>query len=93
MLANYGYKDGSGEYFITIDTDKCTTCPDHGCVAGCPEHVYQIITDDYDDEVAEVKKDVRNTLKYLCASCKPTSGRVELPCRASCTPGALSHSW
>ncbi len=24
--ANYGYKDGSGEYFITIDTDLCNSC-------------------------------------------------------------------
>jgi hypothetical protein len=24
MIANYGYKDGSGEYYISIDTDKCT---------------------------------------------------------------------
>ena len=26
MLANYGYKDGSGDWFITIDTDKCDGC-------------------------------------------------------------------
>jgi hypothetical protein len=25
MIANYGYKDGSGEYYISIDTDKCTS--------------------------------------------------------------------
>ena len=33
MLANYGYKDGAGEFYITIDTDKCIECPDHACVA------------------------------------------------------------
>jgi hypothetical protein len=26
LIANYGYKDGSGEYFITLDTDKCDGC-------------------------------------------------------------------
>ena len=26
MLANYGYKDASGDFFITIDTDKCDGC-------------------------------------------------------------------
>ncbi len=26
MLANYGYKDGSGDRFITIDTGKCDGC-------------------------------------------------------------------
>lgn len=34
MRANYGYKDGSGEYFITIDTDKYNGCGD--CVPACP---------------------------------------------------------
>ena len=34
MLANYGYSDGSGNYFITIDTEKCNRCGD--CVAACP---------------------------------------------------------
>ena len=27
MLANYGYTDGSGEYYITIDTDIYTSTP------------------------------------------------------------------
>ena len=36
MLANYGYKNGSGDYFITIDTDKCNGCGD--CVDACPVH-------------------------------------------------------
>jgi hypothetical protein len=26
MIANYGYKDGSGEFFISIDTDCCDGC-------------------------------------------------------------------
>ena len=34
MKANYGYKDGSGEFFITLDTDRCTACGD-GDGAGC----------------------------------------------------------
>ena len=42
MIANYGYKDGSGEYFIAIDTDKCDGCGD--CVPVCPGKV--LITDE-----------------------------------------------
>lgn len=26
MLANYGYRDGSGDRFTTVDTDKCYGC-------------------------------------------------------------------
>ena len=26
MIANYGFKDGSGDWFIVIDTDKCNGC-------------------------------------------------------------------
>ena len=31
MIANYGYKDGSGDWFISIDTDRC-----NGCGKCCP---------------------------------------------------------
>ena len=93
MLANYGYKDGSGEYFITIDTDKCLECQEHGCVAACPEDVLEIIEDDYDDQVAAVRAEHRKKIKYSCAPCKPERDRPQLPCVAACGPGALSHSW
>ena len=33
-LANYGYTDGSGDWYIRIDTALCTGCGD--CVAACP---------------------------------------------------------
>ena len=39
MIANYGYKDGSGEFFISIDTDKCNGCGD--CVKACPYGVFE----------------------------------------------------
>ena len=53
MIANYGYKDGSGEYYISIDTDKCIGCAaERACLAACPKSMFEIITDDYDDEVS-----------------------------------------
>ena len=93
MKAHYGYKDGAGDFFVTIDTDRCLVCEDRRCVPACPSGVFEIIVDDYDDEVAAVVEDHRKTLKYSCAPCKPDRDRPPLPCIAACAPGAISHSW
>lgn len=90
-LANYGYTDGSGEYYITVDTDKCNGCGE--CIKDCPLHMFEIISDDYDQEVAVVKEKNRKNVKYDCAPCKPTTNRPELPCIKACKPGAIRHSW
>ncbi len=38
MIAHYGYKDGSGEYSISIETDKCIACPvGYACVERVPD--------------------------------------------------------
>ena len=95
MIANYGYKDGSGEYFITIDTDKCNGCRD--CVSACPGRVLDVGPDENDplsdDEVVFVTDEERKKIKYTCAPCKPRDDRPPLPCVAACAPGAISHSW
>lgn len=94
MIANYGYKDGSGEYYISINTDKCVECSvEHACVSTCPQELFEIIEDDYDDEVAAIKNNRRSQLAYDCADCKPSSGYSDLPCTRACTPGAIVHSW
>lgn len=93
MKANYGYVDGSGEYYITIDTDLCNKCTDHGCVEACPVGSFEIIVDDYDDEVAAIKEEFRKKLSYDCAPCKPVTDRPPLPCVQACAPGAITHSW
>ena len=95
MIANYGYQDGSGEYIITVDTDKCDGCGD--CVSACPYGVLEIIEDPYEileeKNVVAVTEAHRKKLKYSCAPCKPISGRKELPCVVVCKPKAISHSW
>jgi len=93
MLANFGYKDGSGDFFITVDTDGCVKCADHPCIAACPAGVLEIIVDDYDDTVCAVKDGHRKRIKYSCAPCKPATGRPELRCVAACPAAALAHSW
>ena len=93
MRANYGYKDGSGEYFIAIETDACIECADTPCVQACPARVLEIITDDYDDRVAAVADNLRHQLKYVCAPCKPVSDPPPLPCVEACPSGTIEHSW
>jgi Fe-S-cluster-containing hydrogenase component 2 len=85
--------DGSGEFYITIDTDLCIECADHACVAACPAGMFEIIVDDYDEEVAAIKEEHRKKIKYDCGPCKPVTDRPPLPCVEACTPGAVSHSW
>ncbi len=93
MIANYGYMDGSGEFYITIDTDKCIDCEDHSCIAACPKDMFDVEPDDYDEDAAFIKNDLRQQIKYLCAECKPVSDRPPLPCVTACKDGAISHSW
>ncbi len=95
MIANYGYTDGSGDFFIAIDTDKCDGCKD--CVPACPQGVFAVGEDPNDplseEPVAMVTDAQRKKLKYTCAACKPDHDRPPLPCVQACKPLAISHSW
>ncbi len=95
MLAHYGYQDGSGQFFITIDTDKCDGCG--RCVESCPAGVLEVGPNDNDpmheEPVVKVTDAERKKIKYSCAPCKPVSGRQELPCIQSCPTAAIVHSW
>lgn len=96
MLANYGYMDASGDFYITIDTDKCNGCED--CVAACPAEIFEVVEEDpndplRDEPVALVKADKKKRLKYECGACKPPIDPPPLPCVKACEAGAISHSW
>jgi Fe-S-cluster-containing hydrogenase component 2 len=96
MLANYGYQDGSGEYFITIDTGKCNGCRE--CEAACPAKVFVVVHEDPNDPmreepVAVVAQGRRRMLKYECNPCNPSLNGPPLPCVEACKAGAISHSW
>ena len=93
MKAHYGYKDGSGEYFIVIDTEVCAKCEDGECVPACPQGVLERIQDDYDDTVCAVKESFRNKLKYACAPCKPVGTTAKPPCLSACGSSGIRHTW
>lgn len=96
MLANYGYKDASGDFFITIDTDKCDGCGD--CVTACPAKNFVVVDEDpndplRDEPVAMIADDKKKKLKYECNPCKPDRDRPPLPCINACAKAAIVHSW
>lgn len=94
MIANYGFKDGSGDWYVTIDTDKCNGCSK--CVEVCPAHALEIAEDEYDpfgeEQFARVVMEERKKIRYTCAPCKPGFGTEPPPCVAACEPGAISLS-
>ncbi|MHA2298394.1 MAG: 4Fe-4S dicluster domain-containing protein [Candidatus Hodarchaeales archaeon] len=98
MKANYGYKDGSGEYFITIDQLNCDGCGD--CVEICPAGVLEVMEDELDplgdEQVVVVTEEHRKKIKYSCMPCKPSTSETserKLPCVEGCPQNAISHSW
>jgi len=94
MIANYGFNDASGDWFLTLDTDKCNGCGK--CVEVCPVKILEVGPDQIDpfreEPVASVKQEERKKIRYNCAPCKPGYGAEPPPCVAICKPGAISHS-
>ena len=92
MKAIYGYEDGAGRIYITIDTGLCDGCQD--CISACPAGVLEMIEEDPEGEdlVAAVGQEHRNRIKESCAPCKP-KGYATLPCEEACEPDAIKHGW
>jgi Fe-S-cluster-containing hydrogenase component 2 len=92
MIVHYGYTDGSGEYYITIDTDKCTGCGK--CIQACPQDALQfetVMVDLDDKTVASIKEDCRRKIKYICTACKPENAAT--PCMSACDTQAIKCTW
>ena len=91
MITHYGYADGSGEYYIIIDTDKCDGCEE--CVRICPKRVFEVALDDYDKVVARVKEDVTKSIHYICLGYYRKCASEENNCHIACPQDAISHTW
>ena len=92
IITYYGYCDGSGEYYIIVDSDKCNGCGK--CANHCPQGALEMVTEfiDLEDKtVAAVNELHRKKIKYTCAQCKPEKNRT--PCVLACTQRALKCVW
>ncbi|HVP78039.1 MAG TPA: 4Fe-4S binding protein [Thermodesulfobacteriota bacterium] len=94
VIANYGFTDGSGDWYITIDTEKCSGCGN--CPEVCPAKILDVGVDEIDifreKPVAFVKHEERKRIKYRCARCRPGCGAEPAPCVGICEPKAITHS-
>lgn len=94
MIANFGFDDGSGAYYISLDTNKCCECKEKSCLNGCPAGIFTVEFDDWDNEIVVLKTSKRNKIKSICEQCKPIDNRPELlPCQIACPLCAIVHSW
>jgi predicted CoA-substrate-specific enzyme activase len=91
MDAQYGYSDGTGEYFITIDTARCDGCGE--CVPLCPAAILEIAPDNNGNPRARVKESARRRLANLCPGFTICSGSNEANCHSVCWQDAISHTW
>ncbi|TAK30842.1 MAG: ferredoxin [Chloroflexota bacterium] len=91
MIYNYGYQDGMGEFYITIDGERCTGCEQ--CVAACARHVLEMWADDYDNFIVRVTDKEKRRISYTCSACTPDATQQRRPCHIACVPAALTHSW
>lgn len=91
MIIHYGYSDGSGKYYVSIDAEKCNACKI--CIEKCPQNALKIDTvmiDIEDKQVAVVHEAHRKKIQYTCASCHQ---KKEIHCAQSCKKGAIAATW
>ena len=92
MITHFGYCDGSGEFYIVVDSDRCNGCGK--CVMACPQNALQTQTEfiDLEDKVVmAVSEEHRKKIKYTCGSCKPESNQT--PCVLVCEAKAIRCVW
>ena len=92
VITYYGYRDGSGEYYIVVDAEKCNSCGE--CTKACPQGALKMesmFIDLEDKLVAAVAEEHRKKLRYTCSPCKPESGDV--PCVQACDQEAITCIW
>jgi predicted CoA-substrate-specific enzyme activase len=87
----YGYNDGTGDYYITIDLARCDGCG--RCVAACPAAVFEVASEDGRQPAAKVVESLRKRLSIVCPGYENCRKLREENCLAVCGKDAISLSW
>jgi ferredoxin len=91
VKVHYGYSDGTGNYFITVDAGRCDGCGE--CVSVCPSLIFKVVQEDGAQPKVRVQESARKKLALLCpgyTSCRSTQ---ESNCHSTCPKDAISHTW
>ena len=91
MKIQYGYSDGTGEYFVTIDTGRCNGCGE--CVKTCPADIFTLQKHGQNQPVIEVKEESRKRLALLCPGATSCQAKEGQNCHDVCPMDAITHSW
>ncbi len=86
----YGYSDGTGEYFITIDTELCDGCGE--CVEACPAGLFAI-SQNGGHPTAGTREELRKKLSFVCPGQEACGKEHGTTCQEVCPKDALIHSW
>jgi ferredoxin len=87
----YGYNDGTGDYYITINREQCDGCGK--CASVCPEAVFEIVQEDGRKPKARVVETVRKRLSNICPGYRSCSSKHTDNCRSACHKDAISLTW
>ncbi|MBI4285282.1 MAG: 4Fe-4S binding protein [Chloroflexi bacterium] len=91
LKIHYGYNDGTGDYFITIDTGRCDGCGK--CVPVCPAGVFLVASENGSQPKAMVKEELRKRLAFACPGYQHCRSKLVQNCQVVCERAAISHSW
>jgi len=91
MKINYGYSDGTGEYYITLDSSKCDGCGK--CIPACPANIWELSRNDHGQPKVRVKEEMRKKIHLACQGYKTCSAAHTPNCHSACPNTAISHSW
>jgi len=87
----YGYNDGTGDYFLTIDLEKCDGCGE--CVPACPAAIFEVVREDSRQPKASVVETARKRLSILCPGYASCHQKHDNNCCNVCRGDAISLSW